>query len=158
MLAAIRLSLLSITLPALAAALALAHQQPALKAGPHHVANARVRTIRMQVAPPPPRTSSTAASSISSLSSQMRDMRAEMEKDESTAALMQALRGTNINDDDFAASGSTMSVVEMRSLGDSLPLDYDPPALSAYFAKRPGAVITRVLQVLSVSGGLTMVD
>ncbi|KOO28189.1 hypothetical protein Ctob_008322 [Chrysochromulina tobinii] len=76
-----------------------------------------------------------------------------MEKDESTAALMQALRGTNINDDDFAASGSTMSVVEMRSLGDSLPLDYDPPALSAYFAKRPGAVITRVLQVLSVSGG-----
>jgi len=153
MLAAIRLSLLSITLPALAAALALAHQQPVLNAGPHHVANARVRTIRMQVAPPPPRTSSTAASSISSLSSQMRDMRAEMEKDESTAALMQALRGTNINDDDFAASGSTMSVVEMRSLGDSLPLDYDPPALSAYFAKRPGAVITRVLQVLSVSGG-----
>ena len=145
--------LLSITLPVLAAALALAHQQPDPNAGPHHVAHARVRTIRMQVAPPPPRTSSSAASSISSLSSQMRDMRAEMEKDESTAALMQALRGTNINDDDFAASGSTMSVVEMRSLGDSLPLDYDPPALSAYFAKRPGAVITRVLQVLSVSGG-----
>ena len=36
------------------------------------------------------------------LSAQLRDMREAMAQDEQGAALMQALRGTNMNDDDFA--------------------------------------------------------
>lgn len=35
-----------------------------------------------------------------------------MEEDEGTRALMQALRGQNMNDDDAAAAGTTMQVVE----------------------------------------------
>lgn len=78
-----------------------------------------------------------------------------MEADEQTAALMSALRGSNINDDDAAASGTTMRVVEMRrgEGEDVLPLTYEPEALSAYFAKRPGAVLTRLFQVATTSGG-----
>ena len=55
--------------------------------------------VRMQVAPPPEKTSG----SISAMSEQMKEMRAKMEEDESTKAMMQALRGTNLNDDDSAA-------------------------------------------------------
>ena len=118
-----------------------------------HYSRHRASALKMQVVPPPQRPSTGA--SVSALSEQMRDMRAAMEQDEETAALMQALRGTNINDDDNAASGTTMQVVEMRrgEGDDVLPTVYDPTALSAYFAKRPGAVLTRVLQVASASAG-----
>ena len=97
----------------------------------------------------------TTSAPTSEISAQIRDMRAQMEQDESTAALMQALRGSNLNDDDAAASGTTMRVVEMRrgEGDDTLPLVYDPEALSSYFAKRPGAVATRIAQVASASAG-----
>jgi hypothetical protein len=80
--------------------------------------------------------------------------RAAMEADEQSAALISALRGTNINDDDMAAAGTNMKVVEMRK-GDgvTLPLEYDPAALSAYFGKRPGAVLTRLAQISVAAGG-----
>ena len=118
-----------------------------------HYSRHRASALKMQVVPPPQRPSTGA--SVSALSEQMRDMRAAMEQDEETAALMQALRGTNINDDDNAASGTTMQVVEMRrgdGADDQLPLTYDSERLAAYFAKRPVAVLTRVLQVASTSG------
>jgi len=35
---------------------------------------------------------------------------------------------------------------------DSLPLDYDPDAIAAYWSKRPAAVTQRVFQLLGVSG------
>ena len=41
-----------------------------------------------------------------------RDMRSALEADEQASLMMQALRGTNINDDDAAAAGTTMQVVE----------------------------------------------
>merc|ERR1719453_2111991 len=91
----------------------------------------------------------------SQLSEQMRDMRSALEADEQASLMMQALRGTNINDDDAAAAGTSMKVVVMRrgEGDDVLPLEYDPEALAAYFAKRPGAVLTRVAQVASASAG-----
>lgn len=103
----------------------------------------RGRIIALQVKEPPPRLV---------MSKQMSEMRAAMEADEQSAALMSALRGTNLNDDDAAASGTTMQVVEMRR-GKGLPLTYDPAALSAYFSERPGAVLTRVAQIAVTAGG-----
>ena len=69
----------------------------------------------------------------SQLSEQMRDMRSALEADEQASLMMQALRGTNINDDDAAADGTSMKVVEMRrgEGDDVLPLEYDPEALAA---------------------------
>eukprot|EP00965_Chrysotila_dentata_P027202 903475-Pleurochrysis_carterae.AAC.1 len=71
------------------------------------------------------------------LTSQFADMRAQIEQDEKANAMMQALRGTNINDDDVAVAGTTMQVVEMaRGEGDDvLPLTYDPERLSEYFSR-----------------------
>jgi hypothetical protein len=36
---------------------------------------------------------------------------------------------------------------------EGLPLVYSPEIISAYWGKRPGAVATRVVQLLSVAGG-----
>lgn len=36
---------------------------------------------------------------------------------------------------------------------ESLPLVYDPDIISAYWGKRPRAVATRIVQLLSVAGG-----
>lgn len=117
---------------------------PAVRASP---TSART-VVALQVKEPPARPD------LTSMSQQMRDVRAAMEADEQSAALISALRGTNINDDDMAAAGTNMKVVEMRK-GDgvTLPLEYDPAALSAYFGKRPGAVLTRLAQISVAAGG-----
>merc|ERR1719387_688362 len=65
---------------------------------------------------------------------------------------MEAMRGTNLNDDDAAAAGTNMRVVQMRRGEDSLPVNYDPEALAAYFSKRPLAVLTRLAQVAATAG------
>ena len=103
--------------------------------------------IRMQIKEPP-------AAAVSDLSKNMADMRAAMAADEKSAALMDAMRGKNLNDADFADADTTMQVVSMRrgDGADSLPTEYDPEALSSYFAKRPVAVITRVAQVAATAG------
>lgn len=89
---------------------------------------------------------------MSDMSSAMAGMRAQLAEDEQTSALISALRGTNINDDDFAASDTKLNVVEMRAGDDSLPTEYNPAALEAYFSRRPGAVLTRIGQ-LAYNGG-----
>ena len=76
-----------------------------------------------------------------------------MEEDESTKAMMQALRGTNLNDDDSAAQGTTLRVVETRAGDDQLPLTYQPELLADYFGKRPLAVLTRIGQIMGTSAG-----
>ena len=88
-----------------------------------------------------------------SMSEQMKEMRAKMEEDESTKAMMQALRGTNLNDDDSAAQGTTLRVVETRAGDDQLPLTYQPELLADYFGKRPLAVLTRIGQIMGTSAG-----
>ena len=79
-------------------------------------------------------------------------MREAMAKDERSAAFVDAMRGTNLNDDDFAAADTKMQTVSVRGGEDSLPLAYDPEALAAYFSKRPGAVLTRLAQVAATAG------
>lgn len=84
----------------------------------------------------------------------MKDIRAQMEEDEELSILMRGLRGQGVNDDDFAASGVTMRLVEVDADStDSLPLTYDPEAIAAYWRKRPFAVTQRIFQLLTVSGG-----
>ena len=73
---------------------------------------------------------------VSDLSDSMRDMREAMAKDERTSAFVDAMRGTNLNDDDFAAADTRMQTVSVRGGEDSLPLAYDPEALAAYFSNR----------------------
>merc|ERR1719181_1233201 len=70
--------------------------------------------------------------------------------------MMQALRGSNINDDSSAVAGVNMLVVETSDKGDSLPLTYQPDDLKAYFSKRPGAVVQRVVQVFGTSFGFLL--
>jgi len=90
------------------------------------------------------------------MSETLREMRESMAQDEKTRLMMDALRGKNLNDDDRQGDGIDMKVVEMRAADDAsdvLPTFYDPVLLEAYFRRRPGAVLTRVWQVLSASGG-----
>ena len=105
----------------------------------------RASAVVLQVKEPPP--------DFAAMSAQMAEMREAMQEDEQASALISALRGTNINDDDAAASGTKMRVVAMRRDGADLPLEYDPEALSAYFSKRPGAVLTRLAQLSVAAGG-----
>lgn len=112
----------------------------------HAPAAARARSPCMQIKSP------ERPGSVADMSAAMADMREQLAADERTSALISAMRGTNINDDDNAASGTTLQVVEMRAGDDSLPTEYDPAALSAYFRKRPGAVLTRIGQ-LALYGG-----
>jgi aarF domain-containing kinase len=91
---------------------------------------------------------------MSDVSSQIKDMRAAMRADEKTALMMDALRGKNLNDDDRQGDGIDMQVVRVRGADDAfdvLPTVYNPVRLEAYFSKRPGAVATRVWQVLYAS-------
>ena len=90
--------------------------------------------------------------SMSDMSAQMKEARERMESDESTRLYMQALRGSNLNDDATAASGTKLQVVEVSG-GGALPTTYQPEVLRDYFDKRPGAVLQRLFQIASTSGG-----
>lgn len=48
------------------------------------------------------------------MSSQYADIRKQLESDEQLASLMAGLRGSNLNDSDYAEEGVTMSLVEVR--------------------------------------------
>jgi len=91
-------------------------------------------------------------SSRAELSAQMNDIRAQIAENEEANMMMQALRGQNLNDDDSAMVGLEMKLV---NVGDGvLPLYYDPLVLRAFFRKRPLAVLTRIIQVTTVGGGV----
>ena len=84
-------------------------------------------------------------------SSLMQEMRAELAKDEDVYLMMQALRGQNLNDDDVAVEGLQMQLVDIAPRdNDSLPYEYDPVALKAFFSSRPMALVTRLLQLGTV--------
>ncbi len=123
----------------------------------------RPRTTALGATTLPPKQSTTTTnapprgmtSSRAQMSEQMRQVREDMEKDEKVKLLMQSLRGQALNDNDNAAEGTNMLVVEMDegSGDDVLPLTYQPEKLEAYFAKRPGAVRKRLFQLLTISSG-----
>lgn len=85
----------------------------------------------------------------------MKDMRAQMEEDEQLSVLMSSLRGANLSDADFADSSTQMRLVDMGADsgadGDSLPLAYEPQAIADYWERRPVAVFSRIVQLLSIS-------
>jgi aarF domain-containing kinase len=99
--------------------------------------------------------SSLQATTVSETSAMLKEMRERMNENEDARLMMQALRGQGLNDDDNAVAGLEMRLVDVAiGRGDVLPFDYDPKALKAFFSKRPGAVVSRVFQILSVAGGV----
>jgi len=50
------------------------------------------------------------------LSSQYSDIRKQLESDEQLKSLMAGLRGSNLNDSDYAEEGVTMSLVQVSAL------------------------------------------
>eukprot|EP00252_Welwitschia_mirabilis_P024546 TRINITY_DN7324_c0_g1_i1.p1 TRINITY_DN7324_c0_g1~~TRINITY_DN7324_c0_g1_i1.p1 ORF type:complete len:797 (+),score=157.28 TRINITY_DN7324_c0_g1_i1:88-2478(+) len=91
---------------------------------------------------------------VGDMSSEFKKMRAQMEEDEQLASLMRGLRGQNLSDSLFADNNVKLRLVEVSQLEDeeTLPLVYDPAVISAYWGKRPQAVLTRIIQLLSVAG------
>jgi predicted unusual protein kinase regulating ubiquinone biosynthesis (AarF/ABC1/UbiB family) len=89
------------------------------------------------------------------LSASMKNMRNQMNEDSDLAVLMSSLRGSNLNDDDFAATGQQVNLMTVTSDGKDadlqLPLTYDPAAISDYWGVRPVSVISRVLQLGFIS-------
>lgn len=96
-----------------------------------------------------------ASASTDAMRRQMRAMRQQVDDDDQLSTLMRGLRGQNIDDRDFAEENVRMQLVEIDSSydGDALPLVYDPDQIAAYWSKRPVAVMTRVLQLMSIAGG-----
>ena len=91
------------------------------------------------------------------MAQQMKEARKRMEEDEDLSVLMAGLRGSNIDDSDFAADGVQMKVVDVDKLrndelGDELPLHYDPELIASYWSKRPAAVAQRVAQLSTIAG------
>jgi len=86
------------------------------------------------------------------------NVRSQLSENEEANLIMSALRGTNMNDDNTAAAGLEMRLVEVGASnsedGDILPYDYDPQALKRFFSKRPLAIVTRIVQLFSVGGGV----
>lgn len=93
-------------------------------------------------------------SSASQTSEMISSIRNQMSENEEAQLLMDAMRGKNMNDDNMAADGLEMRLVELGSGDEVLPLEYDPMALKKFFQKRPLAVATRIAQVTSVGGGV----
>ncbi|KAJ0966568.1 hypothetical protein J5N97_023485 [Dioscorea zingiberensis] len=99
--------------------------------------------------------SNGAANRFGNVSEEIRRVRAQMEEDEQLASLMRGLRGQNLTDSQFADENVRLRLVEVQAAesSEALPLVYDPDIISAYWGKRPRAVATRIVQLLSVAGG-----
>lgn len=95
------------------------------------------------------------ASTVSETKAMIRGMRDQLNENEDARIIMDALRGRNLNDDDSALDGLQMRLVDVEVDPKSgLPYEYDPVALKIFFAKRPFIILTRILQLASVGGGL----
>ncbi|CAH8261631.1 unnamed protein product [Arabidopsis lyrata] len=90
---------------------------------------------------------------INDVSKEIKRVRAQMEEDEQLSVLMRGLRGQNLKDSVFADDNIQLRLVETGESSEFLPLVYDPETISAYWGKRPRAVASRVIQLLSVAGG-----
>eukprot|EP00551_Chaetoceros_affinis_P005745 CAMPEP_0203681236 /NCGR_PEP_ID=MMETSP0090-20130426/42232_1 /ASSEMBLY_ACC=CAM_ASM_001088 /TAXON_ID=426623 /ORGANISM="Chaetoceros affinis, Strain CCMP159" /LENGTH=792 /DNA_ID=CAMNT_0050549661 /DNA_START=205 /DNA_END=2583 /DNA_ORIENTATION=- len=97
----------------------------------------------------------TLASSASETSDLIKSLRSDLAENEDANYIMQALRGQGMNDDDRAADGVQMRLVDEDLIDDGtgLPYVYDPKILKDYFSKRPLVVLKRMFQVITVGGG-----
>ncbi|KAK3155643.1 hypothetical protein QOZ80_2BG0205850 [Eleusine coracana subsp. coracana] len=124
-----------------------------------------LRRVRAVATEPRPSTSSSRSKPRSrndisdtrfgEMSKEIQRVRKQMEEDEQLASLMRGLRGQNLRDEQFADENVRLRLVEVESTdnNEGLPLVYSPEIISAYWGKRPRAVATRVVQLLSVAGG-----
>jgi aarF domain-containing kinase len=101
------------------------------------------------------KTTTVLNSSVSETSNMMNSLRADLAENEDAANIMNALRGQGMNDDDRAAEGVQMRLVDEDLIDDGtgLPYVYDPKVLKEYYSKRPLLVVKRMFQVVSVGGG-----
>lgn len=79
-----------------------------------------------------------------------------MERDDDLRILMSGLRGSNLDQSDFAADGQQMSLLEDfvdSDAEDSLPLTYEPDLIAEYWSRRPVSVVRRMIQLLRIGGG-----
>ncbi|KAH6770223.1 Protein kinase superfamily protein [Perilla frutescens var. hirtella] len=126
--------------------------------------NAVVRAIATEPKPPntkpplkagngTPKQVNGSSTRIQDVSQEIKRVRAQMEENEQVAILMRGLRGQNLNDTQFADDNVKLRLVEVDESSEFLPLVYDPDSIAAYWGKRPRAVATRVVQLMSVAGG-----
>ncbi|KAI3469930.1 hypothetical protein Pfo_026592 [Paulownia fortunei] len=94
-----------------------------------------------------------ASTRMQDVSQEIKRVRAQMEENEQLAILMRGLRGQNLQDTLFADDNIKLRLVEVDESSEFLPLVYDPDSIAAYWGKRPRAVATRIVQLLSVAGG-----
>lgn len=97
--------------------------------------------------------SSRLFSTVSKTSEMIAEMRSNIAENEDANFMMQALRGQGMNDDDRAAEGLQMRLVDEDVDGSGLPFEYDPASLKDYFSKNPLVVLKRIAQVIGVGGG-----
>ncbi|GMN62523.1 hypothetical protein TIFTF001_031593 [Ficus carica] len=102
---------------------------------------------------PPSKAVNGVSSRIGEVSQEIKRVRAQMEENEELAILMRGLRGQNLRDSQFAEDNIQLRLVEVDESSEFLPLVYDPASISAYWGKRPRAVATRIVQLMSVAGG-----
>ncbi|KAF8392051.1 hypothetical protein HHK36_022391 [Tetracentron sinense] len=101
----------------------------------------------------PPKSVNGVSKKIGDVSQEIKRVRAQMEENEDVAILMRGLRGQNLTDSQFAADDVQLRLVEVDESSESLPSVYDPVSISSYWGRRPRAVATRIIQLLSVAGG-----
>ncbi|THU73756.1 hypothetical protein C4D60_Mb04t26210 [Musa balbisiana] len=96
-----------------------------------------------------------ASNRFGNVSEEIKKVRKQMEEDEQLATLMRGLRGQNLTDVQFADENIRLRLVEVPAVNsnEALPLVYDPDIIASYWGKRPRAVSTRIIQLLSVAGG-----
>jgi aarF domain-containing kinase len=75
----------------------------------------------------------------------------QMNEDSDLAVLMSSLRSSNLNDDDFAATGQQVNLIpvtwDVLDANSQLPLTYDQDAITDYWNVRPFSMISRTLQL-----------
>ncbi|KAJ3672104.1 hypothetical protein LUZ60_006825 [Juncus effusus] len=115
----------------------------------------RGRRSRVLAVATEPKPKSAPSTRFENVSEEIKRVRKQMEEDEQLASLMRGLRGQNLSDSQFADENVTMRLVEIDGVNtaDALPLVYDPDVISAYWGRKPTAVATRIIQLLSVAGG-----
>uniref|UniRef100_A0A7S3R8B9 Protein kinase domain-containing protein n=1 Tax=Dunaliella tertiolecta TaxID=3047 RepID=A0A7S3R8B9_DUNTE len=99
-----------------------------------------------------------ASSRRSAMNAQIKQMRTSMEEDEQLAALMAGLRGSNIDESDFALKSTKMNLMEVRATegDDKLPTVYDPQQIADFWGRRPVSVVRRILQLAGIGGGFVL--
>ncbi|KAK1260271.1 hypothetical protein QJS04_geneDACA002257 [Acorus gramineus] len=110
-------------------------------------------TVKSEKKASPKTSNGAAVTRFGNVSADIKRVRAQMEEDEQLASLMRGLRGQNLSDSQFADENVQLRLVEVTESGETLPLVYDPAVISQYWGKRPRAVATRIVQLLSVAGG-----